>query len=157
MIKKTRLVPANRRVWLGCIASCLLVGLGCLAVHRGNNFGWFVIVLFGLGILAPLILLRPGSAWLELDEERFTLCLSFKPDRYLWSDITEIGVWRGVVSFKIDSEHRGNKRGQTTARAISGYDGSIPNIFPLPPQALLELMTEFWQNQKLRAPADPPG
>ena len=92
MIEKTRLVPAKGRIWLGCIASCLLVGLGCLAVHRGNPFGWFVIVLFGLGILAPVRLLRPGASWLELDEEGFTLCLSFKPDRYLWSDVTEMAV-----------------------------------------------------------------
>jgi hypothetical protein len=145
MIEKIRLVPSNRRIWLGCIASSLLVGMGCLVVHNGNKFGWFLIILFGLGVLAPALLLRPGASWLELDEEGFTLCLSYRPDRYLWRHITDIAVWRGVVSFKLDPEHRGDKRGQTTARAISGYDGSIPNIFRLHPQSLLEVMMKFKQ------------
>ena len=118
-------------------------------VLNGDKFGWFFIILFGLGVFAPGLLLLPGASWLELDEKGFTLCLSFRPDRYLWSHITELAVWHGVVSFKLSPEHRGNKRGQSTARTISGYDGSIPNMFPLQPQALLALMLEFKQNTQM--------
>lgn len=52
MIEKIRLVPSRRRIWLGCITSSILVGLGCLMVHHGNKFGWFLIILFGLDVLA---------------------------------------------------------------------------------------------------------
>jgi hypothetical protein len=149
MIEKLRLIPSKRRVWMGFVASCLLVGLGCVMVHNDQKFGWFIIILFSLGVLAPG-LLRPNASWLELDEDGFTLCLSskpdHKPDRYLWSHITEMSVWRGVVSFKLSPEHRGNRRGQTVARAISGYDGSIPDIFQLRPHSLLELMMKFKQS-----------
>jgi hypothetical protein len=149
MMQKVRVMPSRRRIWLGWIASCLLVGLGCLQVHNGRKFGWFVIILFGLGVIAPGVLLLPGASWLELDDEGFTLCLSFKPSRYLWSDITEMAISRGVVSFKFAPEHRGNRRGQTAARALSGYDGSIPNMFQQDPQSLLELMMRFKQNQQI--------
>jgi hypothetical protein len=149
MIEKLRLVPSKRRVWLGFAASCLLVGLGCVMVHNGQKFGWFIVILFSLGVFAPWLLLRRNASWLELDENGFTLCLSskpdHKPDRYLWSHIAEMTIWRGVVSFKLSPEHRGNRRGQTVARAISGYDGSIPDIFQLRPHSLLELMMKFKQ------------
>jgi hypothetical protein len=156
MIKKIRFVPSKRRIWLGCIASSLLVVLGCVVVNNGDKFGWFLIIVFGLGVFAPGLLLLPGASWLELDEDGFTLCLSFRPDRYLWSHITEMAVWQGIVSFKLDPEYRGNRRGQTTARAISGYDGSIPDIFRLHPQSLLELMMEFKQHKMPQAIAVPP-
>ena len=156
MIEKIRLVSSRRRIWLGCVANSILVGLGCLMVHSGNKFGWFIIVIFGLGVLGPVILLRSGASWLELDEEGFTLCLSYKPDRYLWGHVTEMAIWHGVVSFKLGSEHRGTRRGEKTARAISGYDGSIPNIFSLHPQTLLQLMREFKQHKTLQTTAAPP-
>jgi len=151
MIDKVRLVPSKRRVWLGFGASCLLVGLGCALVHNGQKFGWFIIILFSLGVFAPGLLLRPNASWLELDEEGFTLCLSFKsdrhkPDRYLWSHIAEMTVSRGVVSFKLYPEHRGNRRGQSVARAVSGYDGAIPDIFALRPHSLLGLMMKYKQS-----------
>ena len=144
MIEKIRLTPSKRRIWLGCIASSLLIGLGYVGVLNGHQFGWFIIILIGMGIIAPGILLLPGT-WLELDDDGFTLCLWFRPDHYFWCHITDMTVWREVVSFKLNSEHRGNRRGQTVARAISGYDGSIPNMFRLDPQSLLELMIKFKQ------------
>ena len=146
MNEKVRFVPSRRRIWLGWVASSVLVGMGCVMVKNGDNVGWVFIILFGLGVLAP-VLLRSGASWLELDEEGFTLCLSHKSDRYLWSHITEMAVWQGVVSFRVDSEHRGDRLGQTTARVISRYDGSIPNMFSLHPQELLELMRKYRQNK----------
>jgi hypothetical protein len=146
MTEKLRLIPSRRRIWMGFFASCLLVGLGCASVYHGREFGWFLIILFGLGVLAP-VLLRKDSSWLELDAEGFTLCFASKPSRYLWSHIAEMAIWRGVVSFKLKSEHQGQRGGETTARAISGYDGSIPNIFPLQPNALLHLMMKYQQQQ----------
>lgn len=149
MPEKLRLIPAKRRVWLGFFASCFLVGLGGVMVHQGRMFGWFFVILFGLGVFAPVLLLRANSSWLELDEEGFALCLSSNPnpDRYLWSHIAELTVWRGVVSFKLAPEHRGGRRGQNVARAISGYDGSIPDIFQLRGHSLLELMMKFKQRK----------
>ena len=137
------------------VASSVLVGLGCVMVKNGDNVGWVFIILFGLGVLAPVLLLRSRAAWLELDEDGFTLCLSHKPDRYLWSHIREMAVWQGVVSFKLDSEHRGDRLGQTTARAISGYDGSIPNMFSLHPHELLELMRKYKQTNPQHAGTAP--
>jgi hypothetical protein len=147
MIEKVRLLPSKRRIWLGFVASCLLVGLGALMVQNGQKLGWFRIILYGLGVLAPVLLLLPLASWLELDQEGFTLCMTFRSDRYLWSQITELNVWSGLVSFKLAPEHRGNRRGQALARSISGYDGSIPDMFQLPPHSLLELMMKFKQNQ----------
>jgi hypothetical protein len=146
MIEKVRLVPAKSRIWLGCVACILLVGLGFMRVQNGDKLGWFIIILFGLGVFAPGHLLLGGATWLELDEDGFTLCLSFRPDRYVWNHISEMAIWQGVVSFKLLPEHRGNKRGQSMARALSGHDGSIPDIFSLPPPSLLELMVKFKQN-----------
>ena len=159
MIEKLRLVPPTRKVWQSLIACCLLIGLGCVAVHNGHRLlGWLIIIVYGLGVVfAPRILLLPGASWLELDEEGFTLCFSFKTERYLWSHITELSVWLGVVSFKLAPEHRGKHRGQGLARSISGYDGSIPNIFWLPPQSLLEMMMKFKQNQSVEPTRAPEG
>lgn len=146
MIEKIQLFPSKRRIWLGFTASILLVGLACVMVRNGHMYGWFLIVFFSLGVIAPGILLLPGASWLQLDEEGFTLCMLFRPDRYLWSQISEISVWQGVVSFKLSPEHRGNKRGQATARAISGYDGSIPNMFQLNPESMAKLLIEYKQS-----------
>ncbi len=150
MIEKVRFFPSKRRIWLACAACSLLVGLGCVKVQNGDGFGWFFIIFFGLGVSALGLLLLPGAWWLELDEECFTLCGTFKEERYLWIHLTHMGVWQGVVSFRLSAEHPGNKRGQCIARAISGYDGSLPNIFPLSPQSLLELMLEFKRNKQMQ-------
>jgi hypothetical protein len=95
---------------------------------------------------------------LELDEDGFTLCMSFKPDRYLWNHVTDIAVWNGVVSFKLAPEHRGGRRGQAASRAVSGYDGGIPDMFRLSPQAVLALMMKYRQNKASDATSEPaPG
>jgi hypothetical protein len=149
MIETIRLVPSKRRIWLGFIASIFLVGLGCVAVHRGHTLAWIEIALFSLGIAAPGLLLLPGALWLELDKDGFTLCMSFRQDRYLWRHITELAIWNGIVSFKLAPEHRGNKRGQTVSRAVSRYDGGIPDIFRLSPLAMFDMMMKYKQNDEL--------
>ncbi len=150
MIEKVRFVPSKRRFWLGFVACSVLVGLGCLKVQNGDWFCWFFIIFFGLGVFTHGLLLRPGASWLELDEDGFTLCHSFKQERYLWIHVTQMAVWQGVVSFRLLADHPGNKRGQSWARAMSGYDGSIPNMFSLAPQSLLELMLQFQRNKQLQ-------
>ncbi len=142
-MESLRILPSKRRIWVGCIACSLPVGFGCAMVHNGEKLGWFVIILFGLGFIAPGLLLLPGATWLEMDEEGFALRVCFRSDRYLWSHITEMDVWQGVVSFKLNEDFCGNKRGQAMARVVSGYDGSIPNVFRLDPQSVLELMMEY--------------
>lgn len=147
MFQKKRFLPSKRRVWMGATACALFVGLGCVMICRDEAMGWFFVILFGLGMLAPGLLLLPGASWLELDEDGFTICLSFRPDRYSWSHITEMAVWQGVVSFRLSPEHHG-RRDQIVARTLSGYDGSIPNMFRLDPQSLLAVMTEYRQHNK---------
>lgn len=155
MIEKIRLLPSKRRIWLGFIASIFLIGLACVAVHNGHRFGWFLIILFSLGVLAPGLLLLPGASWLELDEVGFTLCLSFRPGRYLWRHVTEIAVANGVVALRFLPERSRSMRGVRFARAVSGYDGSIPDMFRLRPQSLADLMMKYKQNQTSDATSEP--
>lgn len=155
MIEKLRLVPSKRRHLLGWIASNLLIGMGIVMVHNGQMFGWFNIILFGPCFFSWLLLL-PGASWLQLDKDGFTVCVSFRPDRYSWNHIQEMAVWQGVVSFKLQPEHRGNRRGQAVARAISGYDGSIPDMFRMDPKSLLELMVDFKRDNTMDSKPETP-
>lgn len=148
MIEKVRFVPSKRRFWLGFVACSMLVGIGCLKLRNGDWICWSLIIFFSLVVLINGLLLRPNATWLELDEDGFTICYSFRQERVLWMHVTQMAVWRGVVSFKLLAEHPGNKRGQSVARAISGYDGAIPDMFSVSPQSLLELMLEFKCNKQ---------
>ena len=145
MTEKKRFSPSKRRIWLGAAASLFLAAIGCLILRRGSIVGWFLIAFASLGILAPWLLLRKKSAWLELDAEGFTLCVSVKPDRFLWSHIANLTVWNGVVSFDLHPEFRGGRRGQGTARMLSGHDGSIPDMFDVRPCSLADIMNKYKQ------------
>ncbi|MDG2185456.1 MAG: hypothetical protein P8K79_07240 [Mariniblastus sp.] len=67
-----------------------------------------------------------------------------------------MAVWQGVVSFKLQPEHRGNRPGQAVARAISGYDGSIPDTFRMDPKSLLELMVDFKRDNTMDSKPETP-
>jgi hypothetical protein len=87
-----RLYP-SRKKWLLLLAGCTLFSFGgVLMVRSGEIEGWFVLAVFGIGALVPLLVMIPGSGWLLLDEDGFEYRTLFKNRRAHWRDTSNFGA-----------------------------------------------------------------
>lgn len=134
------------------LLSCAFVAIGLNMVFDGNTVGWLIIswlsiVFFGLGALVFIVQLLPNAAYLQLDQEGFTVCSLFRSSSYRWSDVdtfevTLIGLNRMVVFNFSESYHQALSMRQI-ATAISGYEGALPDSYSLSVPALAALLNEY--------------
>jgi hypothetical protein len=77
----------SRKKWLFLLAGCVTGAVGGYwMIQDGAPGGWYVLVVFGIGSVIPLIVLLPGAARLKLDRDGFTSTSLFKSHRVRWQD-----------------------------------------------------------------------
>src|ERR1700687_1960820 len=87
MSEPVRLYP-NRTKWIVGAVACAIMSLGGVwVIADGNWFGYVATGFFGLGFVVSLILLWPGSSFLELDDSGFLIQNLFRDSRMSWTDI----------------------------------------------------------------------
>lgn len=113
-------------------------------VSDGEAIGWYISAFFGIGALAGAINLLPGSSFLILDGEGFTVRSLFRQSTYKWTEVEAFTVRRvgasRMVAFDFSSGYPRQVRIRRFVSAIIGTEGALPDTYGLSLQALADKM-----------------
>jgi hypothetical protein len=126
-----------------------MTGSGIWIVSDGQWFGLLPSAFFGLGLVVSLILLLPGSSFLELDANGFVIRNVFRDSRLSWADIDgfetrRLGM-RKFVTLNFARGYSASSRVRALAKGMSGAEGALPDTYGMSAEDLANLM-----NQHLR-------
>ena len=143
----------SRKKWLFLFGVCALFSAGGFAmVWDGEPTGWFVLGLFGLAAIIPLVVLVPGSTWLELNVDGFEYKTLFNGRRVRWGDSDHFGVARippanhALVVYDDDAV-RDTKSAALNAR-LTGRTSLLGDNYGLTVAGLANLMAQ-WRERAL--------
>lgn|SRR5262249_4992311 len=124
-------------VWMLLLCSAF-VATGIWIGRSEAWIGYLVASFFGLGIPLGLILLLPGSSYLEISDSGIMTCSLFRKSWIAWSDIDEFYVvtfkQSGLTAHKmvgfnyVESYDRAHT-GRRIARFISKCEGALPDTY----------------------------
>lgn len=106
--------------------------------------GVLTVAFFGLGLLvAPIMLFKPLRA--ELDTEGFTVHTGVRSNRYLWHQVSDIGLWstRGTRLVTLELHDVGGVGAQLN-RAVGAGAISFPPLGRSTDEAMATAIA-FWQ------------
>lgn len=142
--------PKRAKMALLLLVCVAFVAVGVLMIRDGEVIGWLCAGFFGLGIPIFSIQLLPGSSYLTVSEVGIEYCSMFRRHRLRWSDISEFGVYTvrqgglpvsKMVGFNFSTEYRRAQGGRALSRAISGFEGGLPDTYGFKAEELAELLT----------------
>jgi hypothetical protein len=144
----------NLRRSLLPLLSCAGLVVGALTVRKSDPIiGWVGILLFGSGAIVIGLLLLPGSSYLKLDSDGFTVCSLYRAHSTSWYEVDSFQVARIVgrkfVVFNFSNLHRGQEFTRKLSSAIAGYDGGLPEIYELSAEQLAAMMNDWRQREGL--------
>lgn len=128
--------------------SILLVAAGVLCLKDDwVVVGWFNIVFFGVCILVFAVMMLPGAGYLRLERDGFEICSLFRTSYASWScvqsfQVARIGVNQMVV-FNLVEGIEGLEKTRAVNRAVSGWEGGLPDTYGMSAQALADLMNNY--------------
>ena len=116
-------------------------------IRTGEQSGWCVATFFGLGIIVFALQLMPGSAYLHMGPEGFTVCNLFRAQFYRWSDVESFRVTRirysKVVAFDFAPHVRGGERMRKLAASLAGHENVLPDTYGKSAEDLASLLNEY--------------
>ncbi|CAN5882011.1 hypothetical protein BH23ACT11_BH23ACT11_23670 [soil metagenome] len=144
----TVLKPSRARTFALLAGSGVLTAASVYITLSGETpawFGWFVASFFGLCTLVFLVLLLPGSAYLKVTPEGFTICSLFRSSTYSWMAVEsfkagEIGLNNNGVVFDFSREYEGQELGRDIASSLAGHEGALPDTYGMSPEDLAEFL-----------------
>lgn len=143
------LVPKRSSV-VGLLLLCAAFVAGGLWLGlRGEPFGFVCAGFFGLGVLAALVQLVPGSCFLRVDDTGITFASLFRRNAVPWSDIDEfcVVVTRSTgirvcetVGFNLAPTYDRATLGRRFSRAVAGCEGALPDTYGMKAVELAALL-----------------
>ena len=135
-------------------AKAILLLLVCAAFAVGGGFmiadgqgakGWFVALLFGLGVAVFAVQLIPGAAYLEITPHGFVLCSLFRRSPlFPWRDVSSFTVARlpphGKKMVMCSPQSDASKALGKAFHAMFGASGGLPDTYGMKAEALADLM-----------------
>ncbi len=123
--------------YLICFAVCIIfTGAGFEVLGDGRSFGYIVLGFSVPGLIFFLLSLLPGSNYLKLEKDSFTICSCHLLYTYKWSE---------VVMFKIESIMDREMVGFFTPHTqVDTYKENQMVNYGLSPKQLLDLMNSYW-------------
>lgn len=120
------------------------VGIGVFLVPDRTPIWWFSVGFFSLCALVFLVQLTPGSSYLTVDETGIEICTLFRKTRIRWSELSEFGVYQvrytKFVGLNYSPEYRQSARGRAFARAVTGFEGGLPDTYGFKAEELADLL-----------------
>lgn len=129
--ERLRLRPSPRK-WLVVLAiAAVFVAFGVLMVRDGAAGGWPVTLFFGLCAAVALLVLLPGSTFLEIGPDGFETSHLFRRRRLAWSEVgpfsvANLGSGPMVVFDRLGAAP--SRLGQLNA-AIAGANDALPDTY----------------------------
>lgn len=117
------------------------------------------LIFFGIGVVIAIVQLLPGSSFLRLSPEGFTIRAMWRDTFYRWSDIERFGVARqGMVGVSFSQGYPQARGLRSMMRSLSGFDGALPDNYGWD-CARLAAYLESWKGRWAGAPpaTEPPG
>lgn len=148
--------PRKSKILLLLLMSAGFVVGGMWMLREGDAWGWAPAVIFALCVFVFVIQLLPGSAFLTVDDEGIEFCALFRKQRYSWADISEFGTYtirnHGMaaarfVGINFSSTYQRSPRGRAMAKAMTGFEGALPDTYGYKAEELAELLA-FHQAQR---------
>lgn len=116
-------------------------------IYSHRQGGWFVAIVFGLGSLVFAVQLLPGSSYLLLEPDGFTVRTLYRLQKYRWAEVERFGVTRiggnKTVAFDFSGQYGKDRVARQVAAGISGYEGTLPDTYGMKPEQLAELLNEW--------------
>ena len=149
--------PSMRKWWWVVLIAIAFTAIGVFMIAEGNWRGWLVSGIFAFGLALSGLFFLPGSAYLELRPDGFTVCTFWRKQDYRWDAVSAFGVTtiahnRFVAFDFIADEDR--PKGAGIAAAVSGAESSLPDTYGMRADALATLMNE-WRERALSSPDRP--
>jgi hypothetical protein len=141
--------PKKSKILLLLLMSMGFVAGGTWMIHEGDGWGWAPAAIFAVCIFVFVIQLLPGSAFLTVDDLGIEFCALFRKQRYGWSDISEFGTYtirnHGMaagkfVGINFSPTYQGASRGRAMAKAMTGFEGALPDTYGYKAEELAELL-----------------
>ena len=111
--------------------------------------GYLCAGFFGLGIPVFTIQLFPGSTYLALTPEGFTICNLFRKTTIPWNIIDNffvvsmnpVGVSvQHMVGFNFVESYDRSRLGRSVAKAVAQCEGALPDTYGKKPQELADFL-----------------
>ena len=146
MSKPFRLYP-SRAKWIVGLAACgIMTAAGIWLIADGQWFGFLPAGFFGLGIVVGVVLLLPGSSFLELDADGFLIRNLFRDSRLSWADVDGFEArrlnTRKFVTVNFARDYTASPRGRALARTLAGAEGALPDTYGMSAEGLAKLMND---------------
>jgi hypothetical protein len=154
--------PSRLKVTALIVLSVVFVVVGIMMVRSGGATavkGWFGLIFFGLMGIVFVGMLLPGSCYLRLDPNGFTMCTLYRKSFTPWSKVRNFGVtrvWRRVVGVNLEPDASIGTGIRRVNRVIAGYDNALPDTYGMKVEALAELMNQALAQAKARAEGGQP-
>ncbi|HEY1303493.1 MAG TPA: hypothetical protein VGF24_08100 [Vicinamibacterales bacterium] len=145
--------PSRWKTSLPLFVSLAFVAIGIL-VMDGSWMALLAIAFFGLGSLVFVVTILPGATHLRLHADGFEMRTLFKTSHCRWSDIGEIGVtsvyMNRMVAFNFAEPYRSQHGAVVVSRALTGWDGALPDTYGMSARDLAALMTTYRDRARVR-------
>lgn len=125
---------------LGCLA---FTAIGVFMINAGRMGGWLPTIFFGLGVIVFIVMMLPGSSYLELTGEGFTVCSLYRRSFTRWSDVDSFFVGRiqgKVVMFNFAPTYTRQQTARRVSVAIAGGEGALPDTYGRSAEELAQMM-----------------
>ena len=144
------ILPARRdkATWI-LLGSLAMVAVSAWLLGTHPVVAWAGIAFFGLGIATgTVLLLRPGLIYLALDRDGFEMGSPLRKVRVPWAAVEDFEIVRSparMIAIHYRPDYTAEAGGRAFARALSGLEGGIPDLYARRLEELLPLLRGFLQ------------
>lgn len=127
-----------------------VTGLGLASVKP--LLGYLCAGFFGLCLIVFGLQFIPGSAYLELNKEGFTVCSLFRQKTVYWREIERFSVVKfsrkKMVAWDYSENSKDKATGGAFARVLTGTEAALPDTYGMKAEQLAELMNDLLERYK---------
>lgn len=142
----------KRSIRMIVIGLCFLVlGYWALVEQHMWLLGGITIAFALFGLVVTVLMMRPGSTYLGLDDDGFEIVAMRRRYRYAWTDVDQFYLCNisgaRVVGIQFSASCQSQRGGRAFAEGLTGVEGAISDLFVLGPEQVCATLNEWkWQH-----------